>query len=145
MRNLISTLTTGIITTSIGGVTYVVVNTTTVTTVNQVSMSTVKINSGSKINISVSGEDRYVIHWTGKKDAQFTGVASISYPDARPSKSYVVTKTLPHTYKFSAIKNTLVSAMGAEPGVKVKILKNGVECGESTVEGNAIGENKTCY
>lgn len=86
-----------------------------------------------------------MIHWTGQKGAQFTGSAAFMYPDGRPIKSYVITKTLPHTYKLSAIKNTTVSAMGVEPGVKVSIFKNGVECGELTVEGNAIGENKTCY
>ncbi len=146
MRDLMSTLATAIISTGVGsGATYMVVNTTTCTTTGsiQTSVSTTKVNP--KITNNFGGEDNYVIHWTGQKGTQFTGSATFMYPDGRPIKSYVITKTLPHTYKLSAIKNTTVSAMGVEPGVKVKILKNGVECGESTVEGNAIGENKICY
>lgn len=146
MKNLISTATTVIISTVLGGgATYVVVTNTTTTYVNETVTTTTTTNNNSSIRVNTNNEkDDYVIHWTGKKGANFTGSSITTYPDGSLPKTYLVTKTLPHTIKFSAIKNTVVYATAAQPGVKVLIIKNGEECGVKTIEGNVIGDNKVC-
>ncbi len=97
---------------------------------------------------SVSGSDKYEIHWSGRKGKELHGGYAIlsEEPDA-PMKMESVQAKLPHKISFSAPTNSVVSASGNTLNggtVEVKIYKNGSECGKVAVVGSQVGANKVC-
>jgi len=97
---------------------------------------------------SVSGLDKYEIHWSGTKGKElYGGYAIISVGSDAPMQMESVEAKIPHKISFSAPKNSVVSASGDTFNggtVEVKIYKNGKECGKVGVVGSQVGANKIC-
>ncbi len=97
---------------------------------------------------SVSGSDKYEIHWSGTKGKKIYGSYAITSKDLdAPTQVESVEVKIPHKISFSALKNSLVSADGITLNggtVEVKIYKNGSECGKVMFVGSQVGANKVC-
>ncbi|MEH1824453.1 MULTISPECIES: hypothetical protein [unclassified Nostoc] len=99
-------------------------------------------------NLLSFGSDTYEIQWSGTNGSKLFGsYGIISRSPSTPSRVEKVTTILPYKVKFSAQKNTLISAAGATVNqgiVEIKIFKNGSECGKVVVVGSAALANKIC-
>ncbi|MEH1795878.1 hypothetical protein CDG79_06800 [Nostoc sp. 'Peltigera membranacea cyanobiont' 232] len=97
---------------------------------------------------SSSGSDNYEVQWTGAKGNKLFGSYVIgSKTISTPSRAEKVTAIIPYKVRFSAPKNSLISAAGAtvnQATVEIKILKNGLECGKVAVVGSGAMGNKIC-
>lgn len=98
---------------------------------------------------SFSNQDQYQIKWEGSNGAELYGGYVIMDIDNRnaPVRTESIKAKLPHTVKFSAPKNAIVSASGStlnKSSMTVKIYKNGWECGQEAMVGSGAIPNKVC-
>jgi len=99
---------------------------------------------------SQGGVDHYEIQYLGS--GQLFGSYSVRYSVLYPSKQRIpptirsFKSSLPHTLKFSLYKGATVSASGLsfDSKVKVRIFRNGNECGKVLIDSENAESSKVC-
>lgn len=92
-------------------------------------------------------KNNYEVKWQGGTGQQLYGSYVIAELDGKnPMRVEKVEASLPHTVKFSAPKNAIVSAVGMSSSgiVTVAIHKNGLKCDQPAFEGSGAIPNKVC-